>query len=76
MIVSGYSLELYCDYENAGHGHKVFPEVFFHELKRIAWKAARRAGWQFKNVDDVVMAKCPKCVAEKNKKLANNGAGF
>lgn len=76
MIVSGYSLVLYCDFENPAHRLKSDGAEYFHELKAVAWEAARRDGWKFPFFGTSLWAKCPLCVAAKIKKLRNGGKGF
>lgn len=69
MIVSGYTLDLYCDRENKAHEYKEFPHQFVHELRSVAWKQARRAGWILNKKEGIAV--CPKC----SRKAAKGPAG-
>ena len=57
--VTGYDMQLYCDYRNPEHKHGEFPHCYFDESKLVCWRACRRAGWTFQ--DKRRVAKCPKC---------------
>ncbi len=62
-IVGGYSLHLYCQYNNERHDWREFPHEFYGpENGSEARAKAKVRGWKFdfrKNV-----ATCPKCVKD------------
>ena len=64
MIVSGYTLDVYCDFGAGVHESKwtTVKDQFFDESKAVAWRQCRRAGWKVKKVDGVEKAMCPACV--------------
>lgn len=57
MIVSEYTLDLYCDHPN--HDKSSREETFFNESKSECWKEARNAGWKLNSKDWTCI--CPKC---------------
>lgn len=57
-IASGYTLHLYCKYQNPKHKFAEFPHEFFDENKSVAWRDARNAGWV---IHRDRTATCPKC---------------
>jgi len=59
MMVSGYSMDLYCDMKNPEHGYREFPHQFFGESGGECRKAARRKGWIIET--RTRKAFCPKC---------------
>jgi hypothetical protein len=60
QYASGYSLDLYCQYDNPDHDFNEFPHQFGGEAFRECKLDAIRAGWSI----DVAarLATCPKCV--------------
>ena len=62
MVVSGYTLYLYCDCDMCQHGRcdRQVVEIS-HELKSECYKIAYKAGWKF-NRDKTL------CIAPKHKK--------
>lgn len=74
MIVSGYTLDLYCDTPNCPHRKPVFdgnagqvithaPTTFFDETGVVCRRMARKAGWVLNLKDGT--AYCPGCVKTK-----------
>lgn len=67
MIVSGYSMDLYCRhsgpvaentiFDAAGHRYDAFPHQFLGETFRECARNARKRGWVF-SLGDVT---CPQC---------------
>jgi uncharacterized paraquat-inducible protein A len=64
-VASGYTLHLYCKWENVGHVWDEFPHEYFHEHRAKAWAAARKAGWI---VHKDRTATCPKCAKKLKEK--------
>lgn len=69
MIVSGYSLDLYCDRENPDHAWNEFPHDFSSESKRVCFKAALAAGWIIKRDGTAI---CPKCSGKRKQREATH----
>lgn len=67
MIVSGYSLELYCDTEpRCPHQGFTSPQASFcDENKTRAWSDARKAGWKLDGKTSPWTATCPGCVKDQ-----------
>ena len=73
MIVSGYSLELYCDNENGrrltnqhpNHEYGEFPHVYTGERGSTCRKMARKSGWKLDLENGE--AYCPKCNSKEQK---------
>lgn len=71
MIVSGYTLDLYCDgakdcknrnarYDGSHNDRGHPPARYSDENKYICWRAARIDGWKL--IRKTGLAICPKCV--------------
>lgn len=58
MIVGCYTLDLYCDFENAEHPWNAFPKQFCGHTLGECKRAARKDGWTFHKDGN---ARCPKC---------------
>jgi len=61
LIASGYSLDLYCKWNNPDHVWGEFPHQYSDEEKAKCWRLARKAGWI---VHRDRTATCPKCAAK------------
>jgi len=59
---AGYSLDLYCDYENDAHGFNEFPHTFTGETFTGCVRDARLKGWKIHKESRT--ATCPKCMKE------------
>jgi hypothetical protein len=66
--VGCYTLDLYCDNENAEncgdgiHGYKEFPITFTHEKGSVCRSMARKDGWILGKDGSAI---CPKCSGKK-----------
>ncbi len=59
-IVSGYTLDLYCDAENEDHSWQEFPHEYLDPEKGSACRRmARKAGWIINEGNNYAL--CPKC---------------
>lgn len=58
---SGYSLHMYCKYENPAHRFNEFPHEFVDEEPARVRKAMRRSGWILHRDGT---GTCPKCAKE------------
>lgn len=57
---SGYSLDLYCKYDNPDHSFEEFPHgITTEETFKASVRAARQMGWLYHHKDNT--ATCPKC---------------
>lgn len=72
MIVSGYSLHLYCDNHDdlTKHGpwawNSEFPVLYFDEERAKCYRDARLDGWRINIKKGTAL--CPKCSGKKPKK--------
>lgn len=67
MVVSGYTLDLYCDKEGCCGGEYKRSETvttYYHELRSECRAKARRDGWILRQDNTCV---CPKCSGKKKK---------
>lgn len=63
---SGYTLDLYCKYQNPEHDYNEFPHgIIEYETRAESVKEARRQGW-IVHRDNT--ATCPKCVRKLKEK--------
>lgn len=65
MIVSGYTLDLYCDGEYR-HGYQEDNAAFADINQTRCYRQARRAGWIINTRDQ--KAYCPECVKLRRKR--------
>ena len=61
---SGYTLDLYCKYENEEHSFQEFPHQYLGENWADVSRQARKEGWV---IHRNVTATCPKCVKHLKK---------
>lgn len=62
--IGGYTLQLYCKYDNINHSYGEFPHEFVGHRREMCMRIARSRGWIIHKDGTTT---CPKCVKELEK---------